>query len=371
MRKILIVLTVIMLAGTLAAQDERGKTLSVEPGGLLELELKSGGSIQITGWDQNEVQVDISWSGCDPEDYHTEIEPTKEGVSVYCKSKRRNSEGSPRFRIRVPYKFDLDLRTAGGGITLEGIEGEFLGSTGGGTLDLSRLKGSIELTSGGGTIYLGDSELDGYVKTGGGKVLVENVKGDVKATSGGGNVVYRNVETPDQSYPADMVYITSAGGGIDVDDAPKGAELTTGGGDIYVRRAADFVKASTGGGDIVVDELDGWIEATTGAGEINISLIRGIDERRRDIELFTGSGDVNIVLPENFSAEFEIELTHTRNYRGKVAIVSDFNLKTEEGNWERDRHGERRYIWGDGKIGNGDNLVRIKAVNGIVKIAKK
>jgi len=234
-------------------------------------------------------------------------------------------------------------------------------------LDLKNLTGKIHFTTGGGGITIKDSQLDGRVSTGGGKVLVENVTGDIKASSGGGNVVYRNVKTPDKTYPEDVVYIRNAGGALNVDEAPAGADVSTGGGDIYICSAKEYVKATTGGGDVTVAEIDGWVKIRTGAGNVKITMVGDAENGKRDVSVSTGTGDVTLIVPKNLSMEVDIELSYTKNSSRNYKIKSDFDIGIERTNeWDYDQGSPRKFIYGRATIKGGKNSIKIRTCNGDV-----
>lgn len=98
--------------------------------------------------------------------------------STYRKLHANNSINA-NFTILVPRKFNLEVNTTGGDITLKNIEGVFKDETKGGKLDLLKIKGNVHLITMGGNVTVKDAEADGEVKTMGGQVLIENVIGDI------------------------------------------------------------------------------------------------------------------------------------------------------------------------------------------------
>lgn len=359
-------------AGAPAMQNDLDHEVEMSEGETLRINLRPGGSIQIRGWDEERARVRFSLRDTDADAFRFEVERTRSGVEVTSERLRRLNNVNVRVEVQVPRRCNLELRTAGGGISIRDIEGSISGRTAGGELTLENLIGTIELSTGGGEIFLADSKLDGTVSTGGGKVLVENVEGDIKASSGGGEVVYRNVVTPNHTYPADAVYIRNAGGSIRVDDAPAGAHVTTGGGNIRLRSAGGYVRASTGGGDIRIDAVDGWVEAGTGAGTIEVTMVGEPDDGKRDVTLKSGLGDIYLTLPAGLSARFEIELAYTQNSSQRFEIRSDFDLIEERtDNWDTSRGTPMKYIRGSATVGGGSNLIKIRTTNGDVYLRKQ
>jgi len=355
-----------------APQEGTQEELEMSAGETLEVDLEPGGSIHIRGRDEPGAVVRVSFRDTDPEAFRFEFNRTRSGVEITSERLRRVNNVNVRVEVQIPRRSDLQLRTAGGGISIRNIEGTISGRTGGGQLTLENLDGHIELTTGGGEIVLTDSRLDGHVRTGGGRVLLENVEGDIEARSGGGEVVYRNVVTPERTYPADVAYIRNAGGSIRVDDAPGGADVQTGGGDIRIRSAGAYAKARTGGGDIRIDDVGGWIEARTGAGTIEVTMTGAPGDERRDVTLISGLGDIWLTLPAGLSARFDVELGYTRNSSQNFEIRSDFDLVEERtATWDDSQGTPRKYIRGTATIGGGGNLITIRTTNGDVHIARE
>ena len=171
------------------------KSFDVQKGQKLNIYLETGGSISITGWENNEVNINAVFGGQDRNDIVVEMNKNNSGLEITSKYKHQHdSENSKaHFDIKVPYKFDLDINTMGGNLTLEGVNGKITGQTMGGGLTLSHLKGYLDLSTMGGNISLNGSEVDGKVHTMGGIVEFEDIIGDVNGSSMGGQVIMKNV----------------------------------------------------------------------------------------------------------------------------------------------------------------------------------
>lgn len=171
------------------------KQFGVGPGKKLALQLRTGGSVDIAGWDEKTVSVKLYLGGRDWQDCRFEASENPSGVGIVSRyeGSKNSYSTSLRFEIRVPKEFDVEIASAGGEIKIIGLEGHVSGGTLGGDLYLSNLKGEVELSTMGGNISLTGSEVSGRVKTMGGRVLIENVTGDIKGASMGGGVIYKNV----------------------------------------------------------------------------------------------------------------------------------------------------------------------------------
>jgi hypothetical protein len=126
-----------------------------------------------------------------------------------------------------------------------------------------------------------------------------------------------------------MLHIDRAGGSVDLDQAPDGAEVRTGGGDVRIGRAAGVVDASTGGGDLEIGPVAGSVHASTGAGKVHITLIDAGGEAQ-SVDMQTGTGTVILELPANLDASFELATAYTQNFGRKTTIKSAWRLERSE-----------------------------------------
>jgi len=195
-----------LAASAFLSQDSLGETnhehrqlFSVSPGQLLDIHLDTGGSLRILAWNRDQVLVDTDWQEESCPDALIDASRSPDGVLL--SSRYRPDSGdthscSMKVEIHVPSRFDVHVRSAGGGIEVVDLRGRIEGHTGGGSLVLRHVRGSAELRTGGGEIRVRDSELDGHLATGGGHVSLQNVSGDVSATSGSEPGVKRGRRRP-------------------------------------------------------------------------------------------------------------------------------------------------------------------------------
>lgn len=371
MRMLALTLAVLMLAVPFSSRADIEKTFKVESGKTLSVDLETGGSISILGWDREEVLVEVDFHRNEG-DYDVEIEETRQGIRVTSDMAGSRGHGrAPDFEIKVPRRFNLELQTLGGSIDIDSVEGEIEGVTMGGELNLSNLRGEVALKTMGGDITCRDSELDGYVTTMGGEVLMENLVGNVKGSSMGGAVIYKNVTSRNGKSTGGVVDISTMGGSIKVSVAPEGAKVHTMGGDIRIKSAKEFVRAKTMGGDIEIDEVDGWVRATTMGGDIDVIMVGNPDKGERHVTLTSMAGDIHLTVPAGLSMEFDIELAYTKGHEGDHDIHSDFDIEKEETKtWDRDNGSPRKYIYGKGSVKGGKHRIRIKTINGDIYLNK-
>ena len=371
--KTIILLLSFFFLGFTASGETLEKEFKVSSGKKLTVDLKTGGALKITGWEKDIVKVVGHVAGRDAEISHVDVEEESDGVHLTSEYEghKRNYSSNLEFDINVPAKFNMDLQTMGGSITIDGVEGTIGGKTMGGPLDLTHLKGSLDLTTMGGRVSLTNSDVDGRVKTMGGEVLVEDVTGDVKATSMGGRVIQRNVSRRTKEGIKDELSVQTMGGDINVDDAPQGTDVHTMGGDIHIKRATKYAKAKTMGGSIDIDAIDGRVDATTMGGEVNVTMVGDPDKGERGVNIESMGGDITLTVPAGLSMDIDITLAYTKDRDDDYKIVSDFDVKQEETReWDHSHGSPRKYIYGTGSIAGGKNKVRIKTINGNVHLKK-
>ena len=172
-------------------------TVAVTSATNLALDLKTGGSVRITGGGDKVVRVRVTEGGRECADCRVELEQTSAGIQL--RSHRTALNAAPaqlRFEIEVPNHFNLDLTSAGGEVEIEGIDGEIKGQTQSGALNLRRLSGAVDLQTMRGDVTMRESYVSGRVRTMGGKVLLEDVTGTVNGSSQDGKVIERRVTRP-------------------------------------------------------------------------------------------------------------------------------------------------------------------------------
>jgi DUF4097 and DUF4098 domain-containing protein YvlB len=332
------------------------------------------------------------------------LERTSSGarLSTRFSMQSRSQSSSHHFNIRVPKRFNVRVSSAGGGISISGIDGEFSGNTGGGPIRISDASGRATLSTGGGFVRVTDSNLSGSVSTGGGGVMLQRVRGGLRGSSGSGPVVYASADGADivsgkgssrisderggvtvgaggnvtinertgeiRDDNSGRIIYRKAGGRVNIGEAMSGADVRTGGGSISIGRSAGDVRAVTGGGDITIGPLDGSASASTGAGDVTITL-RGAGDHSVDVG--SGSGRVTLVLPSSFSGRVELETAYTERH-GRTRIESDWPLSVTETDFWDDSHGTpRKFVRARQAIGRGGaGLLRVKTVNGNVVLRR-
>ena len=343
---------------------------AVSPGKKLEIDLEAGGSASVRGWDRNNMELMVQARRGELEEYDIEVEESRSGIEITVTRRHgwRDARGHIHLDIKVPDRFDIEVHTKGGDISLEDIAGAFEGKTMGGDINLKSLKGEIDLTTMGGDIEVRNSQLEGRVHTMGGDIELDEVTGDLKSTTMGGDVAYNSDESESSGKP---IRISTMGGDLELASVPHGASVRTMGGDIDIGSAKNYVEAKTMGGDIEIRSIDGWVSASTMGGDVQVRMIGDQMEGDRHVDLSSKGGDVTLSVPEGLPMNVNITLAYTRSGEGRYDIYSDFDLDIEETDkWTSKFGSPRKYIYGKGSLNGGKNKIVIETINGNVRLVK-
>jgi len=268
-------------------EDTISKSFAVSPGGTLTLESDLG-SVEVRGNGTNKVDIEVVRevrTGRESEaerilkEIDTKFDQSGNDVTVTLKYDRTGLERlfnnigrylRIKFIITVPERYNLDLYTKGGGISVDNIQGVVKSRTSGGSLKFDRIEGDITGRTSGGGIDIGDVKGDTNVHTSGGSIRIRSAQGPVDAhTSGGGITVEEVVGT---------IKAETSGGSIKatITSQPKAdCRLTTSGGSITVHLGEGIginVDAKTSGGSVSTDfpvTIQGEIRRSALAAKIN------------------------------------------------------------------------------------------------------
>ncbi len=235
--KLTIALALALLAGVSqnafgATEENHHKEFSAKPGGTLVVEVDFG-TIEVTGSDTDKAVVDV-WrkvtrSKKSAEETYLKEHPVEfsangDTISILVRggsgsqsgwlTGRSRNEGT--YKISVPSRFNVRVKTGGGGIALKSLEGKANASTSGGAINLELVKGAID------------------VQTSGGRIEARECDGNIKLrTSGGGLEIAGGSGTLDGE---------TSGGGISLRDFKGPADVSTSGGHIRVANALGTLK---------------------------------------------------------------------------------------------------------------------------------
>lgn len=260
-------LFVMMFTAVAVAQPYISESFAVNDGVHIEVET-SGGSIEVSGTNSDEVRVEmyvkrrgrtLSAQETDLDGWDITIE--KQGNTVYAKAKRErrfnwggNNNVSISFVIHTPFKATTNAKTSGGSIEIRDMSGDQSAKTSGGSIIASQIAGNVVL------------------KTSGGSITVEEVEGFVEANTSGGRIRAVHV--------------------------------------------SDGINAKTSGGSITLTELSGNVEAKTSGGSIDAKVVTPNDF----IDLKTSGGSITISVPKEYGYDVVLDGNRVRadleNFKG-------------------------------------------------------
>lgn len=255
-----------------------------------------GGSIEVHGTDKTMTIVEmyvkkgdryLDEDEIDLSDYDINIDLDR-GKLVAIADKKGlksswNSNISIGFKVSGPQKANLDLKTSGGPILTENVEGRHELKTSGGPLTMTGMKGKLQASTSGGPVTLNSSEGEISAKTSGGPIYANNSSGSIELKTSGGPIKLRNL--------SGQISARTSGGSIDADISKleENLNLQTSGGDITVNlpEGAGYNLQATGGR--VLSELRGFNGTTE-----NDKIEGEVNGGGPNVKLMTSAGQVKI-----------------------------------------------------------------------------
>ena len=309
----LILFAGLFTAGAGAARaDVVRKSFDVAPGGKLTVDTDRG-SIEVRASGAGKVDVEVTREGNEAEDLKLDFAQSGNDVTVRGTDPRGHGgfnfnwgRSRVHFVITVPSRYDVDLETAGGSISVDDLEGSARTTTSGGGLRFGHIRGAVWGRTSGGSISLQGGSADADVKTSGGSIDIGEVDGQVRAETSGGS--------------------------------------------IHVDRARGSVHAETSGGGIRVDEVMGAIEASTSGGSVHAYISQ---QPAADCRLSTSGGGVEVQLGPGVAVDVDASASGGR-------VVSDVDLSDE-----RKTRGSLK-----GKLNGGGPELRLRSSGGSVRISR-
>jgi hypothetical protein len=263
-------------------QDAITRHLTVAPGGRLVMNVDRG-SIEVKTVDGNEAlvrayrKVNKFWKKSGDEvlqRHHVEI--TQVGNDIHVDATfdrphwtwhRSNDDLTVRYEISIPKKYHLELKTGGGWIVIEDLEGKVNASTSGGGLTFTRIKGPILGRTSGGSVVVKECSDSVDVETSGGGLTIGQVEGNVSAKTSGGSIVVANTRGD--------LFARTSGGGIDISESAGKVDAATTGGSIVARlskQPSGDCRLETSGGNVEVrlaGDIKVDLDASTMGGRVS------------------------------------------------------------------------------------------------------
>jgi DUF4097 and DUF4098 domain-containing protein YvlB len=372
--KALSVSVIVLTLGSLAWGAQLttfSRSFDVGAGGDLVVDL-AGGDIQITtATGVRSVQVDVV--GIDQKDLPY-LETSQSGPTVRVSFKPRGRGWSTaRFEFTVPEDFDLNLRTSGGDISIQGsVRGTVSGTTAGGDIRLQDVEGEVNVTTSGGDISAGQVRGDARLTTAGGDVVLELADGEVEIRTSGGDIRVGDIGRRLTAATAGgdirlgnvggTASVKTAGGDISVGNVAGTAELATAGGDIELMAAGGSVQARTSGGNLTLREVEGPVDARTAGGNIVAEIIRTSEDPSN---LRTSGGDVELRLAPGVRATISALIRISGNWERESRRSS---ISCDLAPFTPAVDAAAKEIRAEIPINGGGTLISLETVNGNIRI---
>ena len=227
------------------------KTFQISPGKTLELST-SGGNVEISTWDKNEVHVKIYGNERAKSKVEFIFNNSEDRVEVTAKTRNSflgfgNSGIKMKFEVMVPSNFNPRIHTSGGNIKLADLNGNPELKTSGGNISVRNTSGNIRTNTSGGEIEVEKISGNSRLSTSGGNISVKDFTGDLDVNTSGGNIHLQGRDS--------KIHAETSGGDIHLEymGQNQGIDLRTSGGNVSIELPADFNASaylSTSGGRI-------------------------------------------------------------------------------------------------------------------------
>jgi len=283
------------LAVSARHKEDFEHTYPFSSGGRLSVE-SFNGSIDVIGWDREEVLVEGTKYASSEEllaALKVDIVATEDFIQVRTvrPSGRRGNMGA-KYIIHAPRRIELDrLTSSNGSIKVDDAEGTARLKTSNGRIEVARFSGSVEARTSNGGISLGDTEGDAILETSNGSIKAEHVGGSVNARTSNGRINL-GVFGDGGGKP---IKARSSNGSVTVTlerQPTSDIEISTSNSNITLRAPAALaasLEASTSNSSIKTD-FDVTIQGTQRKSRLNGSINGGGPR----IELDTSNGGIRI-----------------------------------------------------------------------------
>uniref|UniRef100_F4CDL4 Adhesin domain-containing protein n=1 Tax=Sphingobacterium sp. (strain 21) TaxID=743722 RepID=F4CDL4_SPHS2 len=197
------------------------------------------------------------------------------------------------FKAYVPKAASAKLKTSGGSLSLNGINGYIEGATSGGSIKVAHVKNNVNLKTSGGSINADDVTGNLLLHTSGGSIKLSNLKGKIDARTSGGSIGANDIS-------GELLAKTS-GGSIRVDRMAGSADLATSASSTSVNmvNVDKYLKIDVSAGSVNLQlPMDKGLDLNLSAGKINLPSLNnfaGTKEKDRVVGKLNGGGaDVDV-----------------------------------------------------------------------------
>lgn len=247
---------------------------------------------------------------------------------------------------------EVEARSGGGTIAVDGVKGRAGINTGGGDVQVGTIGGSVRCYSGAGVIRARNVGADSWFETAGGEIFVHQVNGPLHAATAGGNIRVDRA--------AGTVFARTAAGLIEVQQADGTVTAESSGGAIQVN-AANGVRCDSTGGAIRLRNVMGTMHASTAMGSILAELLSG--NHIQDSTLSTNAGDITVFISSNVPLTV---MARNESAGTMGRIISDFPEIQPRGSLLG-----YSPVVAQGALNGGGPLLRITVVGGTIYLRRQ
>ncbi len=273
--------------------------------------------------------------------------------------------------VDIPKNYNLDVSTGGGNVQTDDVNGHVILSTAGGDIVAGNIGGSARLETKGGHIAVKNVQGELFASTGGGHITAGAVAGDASLHTSGGHIHVSSIggtahlvtgggNVTLEHSGGELVAETS-GGQIEIGDATGLVRATTGGGGIRLARISGPSELRTVGGSIYLTQVDNAVKASTDAGGITAWFVTP-PKRPGPCELDSSDGDIIVHLPRQLPVTIDAQVEMADEHR--VIFDPAFPLKVSYA----DSPKGMRTIRAEGSVNGGGELLRLRAVEGNIRV---
>jgi DUF4097 and DUF4098 domain-containing protein YvlB len=214
----------------------------LKTGGKLSVETFNG-AVEVTGWDQDMVEIDGAKYGPTPEAadaLNVDIANGPDSIAItVSRYKDFLAHRGARFSVRMPRKAILDhVTSSNGSIVLQSVLGPARLRTSNGSIRVSDFEGSLDAHTSNGGIELADVTGDAVAQTSNARMRANNMKGQLEADTSNGSIAVSFAQVPSSR----SVRLQTSNAGIDLSlpsafgaPAGPGVRVSTSNGQITVR----------------------------------------------------------------------------------------------------------------------------------------
>ncbi len=269
----------------------------LQSGGRINLE-NFNGSVEITGWDQNTVDISgVKYAATEAMRDAIKIDVTPSADSIYIRTVRpsdRWGNMGARYVLKVPRKVQLDrISNSNGAVRASDIQGVARLRTSNGEVHVARFEGGVDATTTNGSIDVEDVNGGVTLHTSNGRVRADAIRGGpFEAFTSNGGISLHLPSTPSGS----PLKLTTSNGSIDLtlDNAPSSdirASSTNGPITFHLPASTSArVRAATTNSSITSDF------STSGQGEVSKHHLEGtIGNGGPLLDITTTNGNVRLL----------------------------------------------------------------------------